>query len=110
MEIPAFGCRTDVPVYAVGIDRTGQVVAAGGGGSSKTGVKNKIVRRDLLLLAILPHLLTATTCLQILFETDLKSKKVIERKEHEFDEEEDAAMAVALHPKVCHPTILCERT
>ena len=81
------------PVYAIGFGaQTGspkvedgsapshkwQLIIGGGGGNSKTGVRNKL----------------------ILYELDVATRGIEQKAEHLFEKDEDAPWTLAVHPDV----------
>ncbi|GAA5828040.1 hypothetical protein JCM5353_003160 [Sporobolomyces roseus] len=70
-----FSLDVKFPVYSIGFVGEQQVVLAGGGGSSRTGVKNRLSMYNISASTKTLHLIT----------------------EHELSKEEDAPMTIAIH-------------
>ncbi|KPV72073.1 uncharacterized protein RHOBADRAFT_56201 [Rhodotorula graminis WP1] len=65
------------PVYSIAFTNDDTVLLAGGGGSSRTGVKNRLS----------------------MYSVDVKKRQISLVEEHELSKEEDAPMTVAVHPQ-----------
>ena len=94
------------PVYSIAFTSDDTVVLAGGGGSSRTGVKNRLVRPALQTpparaAQLVPSAhLRQLPCAQSMYTVDVKKRQISLVEEHELSKEEDAPMTVAVHPQV----------
>ncbi|GAA5847057.1 hypothetical protein JCM3766R1_000600 [Sporobolomyces carnicolor] len=70
-----FGLNVEFPVYSIAFTSDSSVVLAGGGGSSRTGVKNRLS----------------------MYEIDSKGKRFRLKTQHELSKNEDAPMTIAIH-------------
>ncbi|GAA5993633.1 hypothetical protein JCM5350_003037, partial [Sporobolomyces pararoseus] len=70
-----FSLDVKFPVYSIAFNRDDSIVLAGGGGSSRTGVKNRLS----------------------MYKIDTQQKQLKLITEHELSKEEDAPMTIAIH-------------
>ncbi|KAH8552146.1 WD40-repeat-containing domain protein [Umbelopsis sp. PMI_123] len=76
MPVTTFTANVGIPVFALGFTAKNELVVGGGGGSGRTGVKNKIAS----------------------YKVDVKRKEFREDAEFEFGSDEDAPMCLDVHP------------
>lgn len=84
------------PVYSAAFLSPGELILGGGGGASKTGIKNKLVRHTTLEHVTVPD---ASLLPQRLYHVDeFLTLKLAD--ELQLDVGEDAPMSMAAHPTV----------
>jgi len=95
------------PVYSAAFLSPGELILGGGGGASKTGIKNKLVRHPTLEHVTVPD---ASLILQRLYHVDeFLTLKLADELQLEIGE--DAPMSMAAHPTV-RPSVswyICHR-
>jgi prolactin regulatory element-binding protein len=100
-----FSINVKFPVYAIDYLQDRVVLLAGGGGSSRTGVKNRLVRvSSLSRRAVSPYRIHEHTDTsdgkQSLYKINTVTRQFDLIEQHELSKEEDAPMTVAIHEPV----------
>ncbi|KAG2182729.1 hypothetical protein INT44_005709, partial [Umbelopsis vinacea] len=76
MPVTTFTADVGIPIFGLGFTARNELVVGGGGGSGRTGVKNKVAS----------------------YKIDVKRKEFREDAEFEFGSDEDAPMCLDVHP------------
>ncbi|KAI9482956.1 MAG: WD40-repeat-containing domain protein [Benjaminiella poitrasii] len=76
MSCPTFNISVGIPVFSLGFTSNNQLILAGGGGASRSGVKNKLVS----------------------YKIETRRKDLEEDATFEFESDEDAPMSLDVHP------------
>lgn len=85
------------PVYSLGFIKDDKLLLGGGGGATRSGIKNKLVRGSVFVLIRQNSVL----CSQRLYDIDETGAKLDLVTELELEKDEDAPMSMAIDHQVC---------
>ncbi|RKP24960.1 hypothetical protein SYNPS1DRAFT_29295 [Syncephalis pseudoplumigaleata] len=91
-QAAAFNYATDFPVYCLTFTQHGRLLVGGGGGNSKSGVKNKLSPHSHT-----NHNITTVAAVKALYDVDLAGRTLDEVTALELDANEDAPMCLSLN-------------
>lgn len=91
------------PVYSAGFLTDTRFVLGGGGGTGRSGIRNKLVRQDIHLhwqLMRRESIAVSLYVSQRVYDVENQGEKLALVAEAELELGEDAPMTMAVHPKV----------